>query len=404
MIRSDPKRPKMRLGAAAAFLLAAAAAASASVPQIVENPGRPPASNAGRVIPLREVARITEEKGGFLFVQPFHVLAGHDGSVYVQEYKQLLKFDAQGRFVANLLKRGQGPGELDDNLTDVLVRENDIILWSSNNFKLIRLGLDGRLIEDRKLVQGFLGPLLGAFGGRLFFLRHDIETVKARPRINGIFEMPTRLVVVPEKGDAIPTPFLFPVTEARHFRPGSVSSSEISRAMPVAAGDRAVFLFHSPDYLIHYLDLEKGEVVRAFRRKYERVKYAAKVPPGYPAEIVPKDHNDLCRLIWRNDRLWAVTSTFDPKKGILVDVFDREGRYLDNFYLPLFKIRRTNLQYYAPMAVHGDLLYVLEADEDDLISLIKYEIGGDGADFRATSSRRSRQTPATGDLRARASR
>lgn len=72
-----------------------------------------------------------------------------------------------------------------------------------------------------------------------------------------------------------------------------------------------------------------------------------------------------------------MTSTFDPKKGILVDVFSREGKYLDNFYLPLFKIRKKNPQYYAPMAVYGDFLYLLEADEDDLISLIKYEIIGE---------------------------
>jgi hypothetical protein len=29
------------------------------------------------------------------------------------------------------------------------------------------------------------------------------------------------------------------------------------------------------------------------------------------------------------------------------------------------------------MAIHGNFLYILEAEEDDLISLIKYEIGGE---------------------------
>ena len=351
-------------------------AAEASPAQVVENPKSPPGPNAGRVVPLKEVARITDEKGKFLFVQPFNVLAGSDGSVYVQEYKQLLKFDAQGRFVKNLLRRGQGPGELDDNLTDVAVRDKDIILWSSNNYKLIRIDLDGRLIEDRRLVKGFLGEMLGMSAGKGFFLSWDIEAVKARPRVSGIFENPRRLVIVPDQGDPVPTPVLMPTTEAIHFRSGGVSMSTISRAMPAAAGDRSVFVFHSPEYLIKLLDLESGRVVRSFRREYDRVRYEVKAPPGYPAELVPKYHNDLCRLLWRGDRLWAVTSTFDPAKGILVDVFDLEGRYLDNFYLPLFKIRRNNPQYYAPMAVHGDFLYLLEADEDDLISLIKYEIGG----------------------------
>jgi len=374
MMLSLSRRSIMRLGAAALALLSVTAV---SFPQVIENPKSPPAPNAGRVVPLKEVARITDEKGKFFFVQPIAVFTGHDGSIYVQEYKQLLKFDAQGRFVKNLLKRGQGPGEFDDNLTDLVVREKDLILWSSNNFKLVRIALDGTLIEDRKIVQGFLNELLGVYGGRGFFLRHEIDTAKTQARVSGISETQRRLVIVPEKGDAVATPAIMPMTEARHFGLRSVSVSTISRAMPAAAGDRAVFLFHSPDYLIKLLDLETGEIVRSFRREYDRVKYEVKTPAGYPAELVPKYHNDLCRLLWRDDRLWAVTSTFDPKKGILVDVFSREGRYVDNFYLPLFKIRRNNPQYYAPMAVHGKFLYLLEADEDDLISLIKYEIGGE---------------------------
>ena len=374
-MRSPSSGRFLNAGASCSILFLAVMGAAQ---QVIVNPAKPPSAKAGRVVSLKEVARITDEKGKFFFVQPFNVLTGQDGSVYVQEMKQLLKFDAQGRFVKNLVKGGQGPGELDDNLTDVIVREKDIILWSSNNYKFIRLDLDGRLIEDKKLTQGFLGSLLGAFGGKCFFLRHEIDTANPRPRVSGIVEIPHRLVIIPENGEAVPTSVLMPMTAAFHFGPRATSSSTISRAMPVAAGDRAVFLFHTPDYLIKLLDLGTGEVVRSFRREYDRVKYDVKTPPGYPAELVPKFHNDLCRLLWRNDRLWAVTSTVDPKKGILVDVFSREGKYLDNFYLPLFKIRRNNPQYYTPMAVYANYLYLLEADEDDIISLVKYEIVGEG--------------------------
>jgi hypothetical protein len=349
-------------------------AAVASAQQVSENPRTPESKNAGRVLPLREVARITDEKGKFFFVQPFNVFAGSDGSVYVQEYTQLLKFDPQGRFVRNLVRKGQGPGELDDNLTDVLVREKDIILWSSNNYKLIRLDLNGQLLEDKRLNQGFLSTLLGARGGKYFFLRRERDMSQPRALTSGIIEESYRVVVVPETGDAVPTPFLMPSTSSVHIRQRSAGSSSISRAMPLAVDDRTVFVFHSPDYLIKCLDLETGEIVRAFRREYDRVRFDTKAPAGYPPELVPKYHNDLCRLLWRDGKLWAVTSTMDPKKGILVDVFSREGKYLDNFYLPLFKIRRNNPGYYAPMAIYGNFLYLLEADEDDLISLIKYEI------------------------------
>lgn len=366
-----PGRRGVRAAVAIIILMGATAVGRA---QVIENPKNPPSPNAGRVIALKEVARITDEKGKFFFVEPLAVFTGRDGSVYVQEYKQLLKFDPQGRFVKNLLKRGAGPGELNDNLTNVLILEKEIVLWSSNNLKLIRVNLDGRLIED-KTSPVPMGDLLGTIGGRFYFLKAEWGE-RPKTRISGIFENDYRLVIFNERGETVPTPFLMPGTATLFFRTGSVSSSTISRPMPLAADDRSVFLFHSPDYLIKLLDLEKGEVVRSFRRDYDRVKYAAKTTPGYPAELVPKFHNDLGRLLWRNDRLWAVTSTFDPKKGVLVDVFSREGRYLDNFYLPLFKIRRNNPQIYAPMAIFGNFLYVLEADEDDLISLIKYEIVG----------------------------
>ncbi len=352
-------------------LLIALFLASAAAPQIVENPKRPPSTNAGRVIPLKEIARITDEAGKFFFVQPLAVFASVDGSVYVQEYKQFLKFDPKGKYAGNLLKRGEGPGEFNDNLTDVIVRKDDILFYSSNNLKFVRIDLAGNLLEDKRFAQTPFTNLLGLRGGRYFFLKFERGEY---PRVNGIYENNLRLVVVPEKGETIETPYLMPVTATRHFRSGSVSSATISRTTAEWVGDRDVFLFHSPEYLIKHLDLETGDV-RAFRREYERVRYNHEAPKGYPEELVPKFHNDLARLLWRDGKLWAVTSTFDPKKGILVDVFSLEGRYLDNFYLPLFKIRRNNPQLYAPMAIHGDFLYLLEADEDDLISLVKYEIG-----------------------------
>jgi hypothetical protein len=347
--------------------------ARAAAPQIVENPKKPPSPDAGRVVPLKEIARITDEAGKFFFVQPLAVFAGADGSIYVQEYKQFLKFDAMGKYLGNLLKRGEGPGEFNDNLTDVIVRRDDILFYSSNNLKFVRIDPEGNLLEDRRFAQTPFMNLLGLRGRRFFFLKFERGEF---PRVNGIYENNLRLIIVPEKGDMIETSDLMPMTSARVFRTGSVSSMTISRAIPEWVDDRDVFLFHSPEYLIKHLDLETGEV-RAFRRDYDRVKYDYKPVKGYPEEVIPKCHNDLCRLLWRKGRLWAVTSTFDPKKGILVDVFSRAGTYLDNFYLPLFKIRRNNPQYYAPMAIHGDFLYLLEADEDDLISLVKYEIGGE---------------------------
>lgn len=342
--------------------------------QVIDNPEKPPGPQAGRVIRLKEVARVSEEPGKFFFEQPWDLFAGKDGSIYVQEPKKLYKFDADCKFIKNLLKSGEGPGELNGNLTDVLVRDTEILLYSSNAYKLLRLNLDGKLLGETRFVAGF-SRLLGYHGGRYAVMRYERKDV---PRINGIVEQDYRLAFIPEAGDVVQTLHVLPLTNAQFVRTiggrSSGGTSSISRFMPLPVDERFVFLFHSPEYMIRVIDLEKGAVALSFRRRYRRVEYEPAVPKNMPDFPFPKYHNDLCRLLWHNGRLWAVTSTFDKNKGLLVDVFSRAGRYLDNFYLPLLNIRRNNPQYWVPMAVWGDLLYVLEADEDDIISLVKYEI------------------------------
>jgi hypothetical protein len=89
----------------------------------------------------------------------------------------------------------------------------------------------------------------------------------------------------------------------------------------------------------------------------------------------PKFYNDICRLLVHKGNLWVVTSTFDKNKGILVDVFNKEGKYLDAFYLPLTKIlTEERITYYAPMAVSGDFLFTIEVGDDGQISVVKYQI------------------------------
>ena len=314
VITSPSPRFHRTLQKAGISILTALIIAAPAAAQIVENPKQAPAPNAGRIVPLKEVARITDRAGEFLFVEPVAVFTGEDGAVYVQEYKQFLKFDAAGRFAGNLLKKGDGPGELND-LTDVIVRKDDILLWSSNTLKFIRLDLKGNLLEDRRFGQHIFGNLLGLSGGKHFFLKWEMGE---RPKASGIYESNRRMVIVPAQGDVIGTPAMMPMTESWNYRPGSagrtgsVSVSTISRLTATWVGDHDVFLFHSPDYLIKHLDLETGKIVRSFRRPYDRVKYEVKPAKGHPPELVPKYYNDLCRILWKGDKLWVVTSTFDP--------------------------------------------------------------------------------------------
>jgi hypothetical protein len=344
---------------------------------IIENPAKPHSADAGRVITLQEVLRISDREGRFFFKLPREILIGKDGCIYVLEDNQFLKFNPAGKFVANLIRWGQGPGELNDNITDALVGDKEITLFSSNLVKAVRKDLQGASLKDLTFRKPFLN-LIAEYKGSLYFTQAEISAKDYKLK-SGILEWNFRLVKVDASGTVIPTPTFLPLTESMMTRGGSVMIMGINKLERAQADSRHFYLNHTPEYLVKVLDLESGEIVKSFRRDYERVSFVEKSPSGslFKTES-PKYHNDICRLLLRGGKLWVVTSTFDKNKGILVDVFDREGRFVDNFFLPLplRNIDRSYVGYDVCMAISGDFLYVIENDDDGLITLVKYEIHG----------------------------
>ena len=124
---------------------------------IIENPAKPDNPRAGRVVTLEEVMRI-EDKGKDFYIKAVYGLEiGSDGSVFVQdEQKQLLQFDSQGRFVRNLMKTGQGPGEL-TVIWDFLVKGRQVFLVG-NPPKLLVFDFAGNVLNEIGLQNSVRAP------------------------------------------------------------------------------------------------------------------------------------------------------------------------------------------------------------------------------------------------------
>jgi len=73
------------------------------------------------------------------------------------------------------------------------------------------------------------------------------------------------------------------------------------------------------------------------------------------------------------EQLWVITSQREKDKGVLIDVFDVSGRYLDCFYLKLPQKQEMLYVTLTRMAVAGEYLYSLES-EADLPLLKKYRL------------------------------
>ena len=103
-----PAAGLMALLAAAVLILPVAAAWA----QVIENPAKPKARDAGRIVTAQEVLAITDDgTDDYYFKWPRGLNTALDGSLALLDENQILLFDKNGKFRANLFKKGQGPGE-----------------------------------------------------------------------------------------------------------------------------------------------------------------------------------------------------------------------------------------------------------------------------------------------------
>jgi len=350
-------------GTWASVLLALLAVTAFASGQVVENPAKPKAKNAGRVLKLTEVWKITDEGGEFFFKYPNSLQVADDGTLFLAESKQFLKFSSDGKFLKNIYKKGQGPGEIGDYFT-FYIHGRDLFVQDMNSQRLWRTNFDGvfqeQVILKNKDYSGFLGVLPDGF---LF-----LKSVWPPPseRTGKLMEILNTVVLVARDGSEQrdiatfkPKNFLFPQ--------GAMGwDSAITILSPDA---KLLYAFHGRDYLIEIVDLASGEIIKMFNRAYPKVPH---IEPDWESDYrkkygTPKREyeTDVNSLYLVGGNLWVETSTNDKTKGQLIDVFDRDGRFLDGFYLGAGR---------TLMAVRKDAVFCREKNEDESIFLVKYRI------------------------------
>jgi hypothetical protein len=344
--------------------------------EIIDNSDRPAAKDAGRTIPIQEVLRIKDEGKGFYFKLPWGLDVGPDGSIFVQDGLALYEFSSDGRFKRNLVKTGQGPGEITTEITDFLVNDKSVLFFSAPSNKLVKTDYDGKLVGERTFDKKIFYRLLAFYDQKYFML--DLKR-KNPAQAASLLESDNGLFLVNEDGNFNPTSCSFATQMYRQIRDfgggrTAASMTVITRVNSSCQNGEYLYVVHTPEYLIKRLYLKKAEVTGSFRRAYPRVKYVKKDPRD--TRTMPDYDNDVYKVLVHKDQIWALTSTYDPIKGILVDVFDSEGKYVDNFWLPLLNIRTGDnfSQRYFPVMIRGDYLYAIEHDPDWNFSIVKYKI------------------------------
>jgi hypothetical protein len=349
--------------------------------QIIQNSSRPQAANAGRVITPKEILSIEDTGDKFYFKYPHALKIGPDGSFFVIDVEQFLHFDPNGRFLRNLFKKGQGPGEM-TNLENYAFEDKNIVAFSSYPAKMIWFDGDGKFVKDEILsTKTQILSFHGRIGGHWVFETYEF------PRNSGeiqYLDQAHQLLIWNETVKTWRSLSAFAVRVLGVSVGGSSGFFNVGEFLVEPLGDRRLAISHTPEYDIKIFNLESDKVECEFQRAYERI------PPPPPkagqrrAELIinkktyekpqEKYANDIANILVRGDLLWIVTSTTDKKKGILIDVFDPEGHYRDSFYMNLPEAGLSAIRSSSTCAMDGNFLFTAERTEEGTFAIRKYQI------------------------------
>jgi hypothetical protein len=357
---------------------------AAGAQSIIENPAKPKAANAGRVITPQEVLAVSDEgTGDFYFKWPQRLTAAPDGALFVIDENQTMWFGPEGSFKRNLFKKGQGPGEM-ANAGACLFADGSVIVQARSPYKFLWFDAAGQY-QKELLIRSKTRSLMTALSiqaGVIYLHAFDFPRVEGTPRE---IEVPQNIVAVPENSGEIKTLSSFPIIA---FVVSSASGASglmpIGRFLSAVFGQKQLVISHTNEYRLKLYDPGADRIVREFRRPYERVKTEPLTEQQKRGGVIidgkrfgppeQKYQSDIWNLLTRDGEIWAVTSTKDKAKGVLVDVFDGEGAYRDCFWLRLPEAAIGSLLEPGQCALDGEFLWVVERAEDETVTIRKYRV------------------------------
>lgn len=366
---------------------------SVTVADVVGNSAQPitnpNAKKIDRTVKMTEVFRISDVGENFFLKSPRKIRVAPDGSIFVMDrsQSQIMKFNARGKFVTRILRKGEGPGEL-INLYSYWLGNNELIAASLMPVKVITMDHQGKSIKEFRVnITEFLFTFMGRFAGKYYFYIDPIE------QGDGLKNPQIPLGFIDESGVITKTGLTFPVKRVRYSarveRLGTEENSQlkvkiktvhITRFNYAVTGGRYLYLTTGERYLIHQYDSEKDKVIKKFRRQYPPIPYTANPndkfvnSPEFKALYKWEHYTDIQRLLSDGDRVWALLSTVDKTKGILVDVFNAHGKYIDRFYLQIPNLKYPDDKIMEHLYHYNGFLYTIEMDDEDNPNIVKYKL------------------------------
>lgn len=333
---------------------------------------------------LQPKATIRDFGKGYRILLPWNLKTDANGNLYVLNlsrlgrFYEMLKFSPKGKFIKKIVKRGQGPGEA-THISNYLIINGKIYIHDSGNGKIMIKNLNGVLEKEFRVFYNGRETLESVEEGVYYFSVYGpCPIVRTEVKNCPVWFSQWTKEVGWKKGKTLFGWRVYHIVD---------ESGEIGRipmgTVIISSKGKYAFVNDTPQYLIKVYDMERDKIVRKITRKYERVRTEkgeereeGGVMLGSKWYYAParKYRDDIQKILIRGENLWIFTSRTKPGKGVLVDRFTMEGKYLGSFWVHFHYNVNYKRLVYTPMTVTKRYMYVVEEDEEGSPLIVKYKI------------------------------
>jgi hypothetical protein len=322
-----------------------------------------------------------DRAGSDVFLQPDRLQAAEDGTLYVHDGMNRVNyiFDRDGRFVRAFGKKGQGPGEIQDQKSFFLVGQTLVLVDTA---KLHYFSKDGDylksesnyyyrrrpviFLDERRFIAAPLG-IFEAFEGKGKIVVFDLES--------------GRETVIHEF-------LIFSGGTARVGKlVGSLIVEGLTPLMTIGCADGRIYYGMSDSYTIHAADLNGKRLGKfSLERKRRKVSPEEKAQRfeefpqmSRPArqqimDTTPDEITFFSRIESHQGLIYVFEPEVSSRNVQAIDIFSPEGRYLYRSKITVGEELQMMPQQSANPLLTDNHLYVVLADKDLHVKIRKYKI------------------------------
>lgn len=361
------------------FLLFICGSVSIFTQSIIENSEKPLNKNAGRSIELQKVYQIDDPGDKFFFQYPSNLKIAPDNSIFLKDSEQLLQFNPSGEFVKNYYKKGQGPGEM-TYIGTLSFLNRGIIVQNLNPTKMMWFDISGELKKEFVIHNQTGLKYLFYSKGNYYFIQSKFPRITGEPQIVDSLET---LVEINENGNLTKLADLPTKKYVVIGKGGGSGWLPLNNLITASYKDRYLFISHRQEYSIKIFDADINQIIKIIKREYPRVKQTKEDLDKQGGPIIdgkqmlppPQKYvNDIENLFVVGKNLWVQTSLKDKKSRTLFDVFDFNGKFIDNFFILLPKELGPYGYNVKPIHINNGFLIAIEKNPDESLSVVRYGI------------------------------